>query len=205
MDKQPNATKRGLVYRLHNWCNEAVGSRGPDDIIEDAQHLMTEAAEALTARSETGRRDDDDAKERLRLAMLFIEEWANWWSCALQRPAGKPTTPEEEAASEKMAQDLGARARTTVINNRMFLARAPRSAIRRSKDVYAWVLERGDTGRPCYWTAIPNNEWSFDHAAAIRFSRRQDATDVLVHIVHDPSANVVEHCWIAPSDSRSAK
>lgn len=63
-----------------------------------------------------------DASERLRLAMLFMEEWSNWWSYALGVDDDKPMSAEEKAAGEKMAESLGARARDMVIDNRRFLA-----------------------------------------------------------------------------------
>lgn len=105
---------------------------------------VKEFVQRAFAQSSTER--DDDARERLRLAMLFIEEWANWWSYALQRPAGKPVTLDEDAAAQKMAQDLGARARTTVINNRMFLARSAPSSMTTTTQVYDPQLY-GDTPR----------------------------------------------------------
>jgi len=64
-----------------------------------------------------------DALDRLRLAMLFIEEWSNWWSFALAVDDAK-VTPEQNEAAGKMAESLGARARDMVIDNRRFLAAA---------------------------------------------------------------------------------
>lgn len=64
-----------------------------------------------------------EARERLRLAMNFIEEWSNWWSYALAKDDNVPLTPEEDAAATKMAESLGSRAAEMVINNRRFLAR----------------------------------------------------------------------------------
>lgn len=75
--------------------------------------------------------DENGACERLRLAMLFIEEWANWWSYSLGVDDDKPMSDEERAAGEKMAESFGTRAADMVIMNRRFLASQPsvRSAI----------------------------------------------------------------------------
>lgn len=65
----------------------------------------------------------NDASERLRKAMLFIEEWSNWWSFALAVDDTK-VTPEMNQDAGKMAESLGARARDMVVDNRRFLAAA---------------------------------------------------------------------------------
>jgi hypothetical protein len=43
-----NQERGTLIYRLHNWCNEARGA----DLVEEGQALMSEAAEALASRPE---------------------------------------------------------------------------------------------------------------------------------------------------------
>lgn len=71
-----------------------------------------------------------DAAERLRLAMLFMEEWSNWWSYALGVDDDAPMPAAEKAAAEKMAASLGERCCQMVIDNRRFLASAPPEALR---------------------------------------------------------------------------
>ncbi len=60
--------------------------------------------------------------ERLRLAMLFIEEWSNWWSYSLGVDDDAPMPQAEKDAALVKAESLGARARDMVIDNRRFLA-----------------------------------------------------------------------------------
>lgn len=76
----------------------------------------------MSASSPSATVSEPDARERLRRAMLFIEEWSNWWSYALGVDDNAPMPEAEKAAAEKMAESLGARARDMVIENRRFLA-----------------------------------------------------------------------------------
>lgn len=71
--------------------------------------------------NETG--DNELARERLRLAMLFIEEWANWWAYGLGLDDSVPLSPEETKAAEEKAASFGKRASAMVIDNRRFLHR----------------------------------------------------------------------------------
>ena len=70
----------------------------------------------------------------------------------------------------------------------------------RQSVAYAWVIERGSTGSPEYWTGhhySSDVRWLSEHSKAIRFARRQDATDVLCFVVREPEARIVEHGWDA--------
>lgn len=91
-----------------------------------------------------------DARERLRLAMLFIEQWSNWWSYGLGLDDKIPLSPEETAAAEQMAASLGDRASAMVIDNRRFLAAsAPAATARITDNDRRWRhLEHG-----CQWVS----------------------------------------------------
>lgn len=63
-----------------------------------------------------------------------------------------------------------------------------------------WVIERGSTSAPEYWTGWSGKRaWESDNSAAIRFARRQDATNVLCFLMPNEVANVriCEHIWCA--------
>ena len=82
---------------------------------------------------------DKDASERLRLAMLFIEEWANYWAFALDQPAGAmPSTEDDEKA-----ESFGKRAADMVIDNRRYLANAQPSAIQPTFDQVFIAVQHG--------------------------------------------------------------
>lgn len=68
--REGSVDKHGLVYRLHNWCNEVHGYPY-DMLVEDAQGLMTEAAEALSAREPIDARTFIEAVS----AMGFPKGW----------------------------------------------------------------------------------------------------------------------------------
>lgn len=64
---------------------------------------------------------------------------------------------------------------------------------------YAWVIEdpQSPTSAPRYYTLRPNQEqfWSYDHADALRFARKQDAEDYVAHFVQHDGARICEHGW----------
>jgi hypothetical protein len=95
--------------------------------LERELHALRSSERALF--SDDQRKALNNLAERLRNAMLFIEEWANWWAYGLGLDDSKPLTAEETAAAEKMADSIGARARDMVIDNRRALANVPSLAL----------------------------------------------------------------------------
>ncbi len=65
-------------------------------------------------------RTEIELRERLRVAMNFIEEWSQWWSYALALD-DDAMTEEQKAADEEKAARFGSRGARMVVENRHFL------------------------------------------------------------------------------------
>lgn len=72
---------------------------------------------------------------------------------------------------------------------------------------FAWVLERDDSpvSEPHYWAAgqidpTRSSAWTFNHMAAIRFARREDAQAVADRLMKKAGVNVrvCDHLWATP-------
>ena len=69
-----------------------------------------------------------------------------------------------------------------------------------SGNEFAWVIEDTSLANLQYWTGRGADGWSFDHADAMRFSRKEDAERALGWIV--PARHytrVAEHGWMTPN------
>jgi hypothetical protein len=76
----------------------------------------------------------------------------------------------------------------------------------RSEEI-GWCIERYVNSELRYWTGISLNPESFlpDHAAAIRFARAQDATDVL-SLCLQGNGRVAQHIWCGlPHSTKGAE
>lgn len=67
---------------------------------------------------------------------------------------------------------------------------------------FAWVLELADSSEPHYWAAGQidprrSSAWTFNHMAAIRFARREDAQAVADRLMKKAGVNVrvCDHLW----------
>lgn len=96
--------------------------------LSDAEEIVTgmalDHADHVQRLADLKQRPETEAEHRLREAMTFIEEWANWWSYALGVD-DVLTSDDQDRIAHEMAESLGTRAREMVIDNRRFLANVP--------------------------------------------------------------------------------